>query len=154
MRRFGPHLPFSAPVIRFKELQRQATGHHALGTTSRSSSKKVRISWYQLLSVVYFSRGTLPQKGNGEKGHLAGGPRLKGTLPLRRSVATQPPLDLSVGLSTKVVSPEQQWMPSEMGQPMIKLSNPASLSILRSHLIRPKLQSPSAENHVLAKGHR
>ena len=26
-------------------------------------------------SVVYFSRGTLPTKQKGEKGHLAGGPR-------------------------------------------------------------------------------
>ena len=29
---------------------------------SRSSSREVRISWYQLFSVIYFSRGTLSQK--------------------------------------------------------------------------------------------
>ena len=31
-------------------------------STSRSSSREVRISWYQLSSVVYFSRGNLPKK--------------------------------------------------------------------------------------------
>ena len=41
---------------------------------SRSSSREVRTR-VQFFSVVYFSRGTLPQK-RAEKGHLAGGPRL------------------------------------------------------------------------------
>ena len=44
-----------------------------------SSSKELRISWYQLLSVVYLSRGTLPKKvgtralrGTGDLGFLGG----------------------------------------------------------------------------------
>ena len=40
---------------------------------ARSSSREDRISWYQL-SVVYFSRGTLPQKRVRGRA-MAGGPR-------------------------------------------------------------------------------
>ena len=43
-----------------------------LSALSRSSSRELRISCYQLFSVVYFSRGTLPKKRNGEKGHYWG----------------------------------------------------------------------------------
>ena len=31
-----------------------------LSDATRSSSREVRISWYQLFFLVYFSRGTLP----------------------------------------------------------------------------------------------
>ena len=36
------------------------------------SSREVIISWYQLVSL-YFSRGTLPPKKGGLKGHPTGG---------------------------------------------------------------------------------
>ena len=48
-----------------------------MGGSRRSSSREVRIRVHVFLfsvSVVYFSRGTLPQK-KGREGHLAGGPR-------------------------------------------------------------------------------
>ena len=41
---------------------------------SRSSSSEVSRKGTRFVSVVYFSRGTLPTKKKGEKGHLAGGP--------------------------------------------------------------------------------
>ena len=41
---------------------------------TRPSSREVRIIWYQLFSVVYFGRGTLPTKQGGKKG-TTGGPR-------------------------------------------------------------------------------
>ena len=49
---------------------RKRLGSH--GFTPRSSSREVRISWYQLFSVVYFSGGTLPTKKGERKGTQLG----------------------------------------------------------------------------------